>query len=133
MKDLGFFHRFSVGAAISLTLLAFTANSQPAPSRSSEHMGMGKSGNADSTPSTKAFMAADEEMMKHMDAPYSGDPDQDFVSHMIAHHQGAIDMAEVELKYGKDPELRKSAAEIIQAQDKEIALMKQWQSKHPTK
>jgi uncharacterized protein (DUF305 family) len=78
-------------------------------------------------------MAGSESMMKNMGAAYSGDADQDFVSHMIAHHQGAIDMAEVELKYGKDPAMRKLATDIIQAQKKEIATMKQWQEKHPMK
>jgi len=46
------------------------------------------------------------EMMR---APMSGDPDRDFVSMMIPHHQGAIDMAKVEVLYGKDPALRRLA------------------------
>jgi len=49
---------------------------------------------------------------------------------MIPHHQGAIDMAEVELKYGKDPALRKMAEDIIAAQKKEIEDFKAWQKKH---
>jgi uncharacterized protein (DUF305 family) len=45
-------------------------------------------------------------------------------------NQGAIDMAEVELRYGKDPALRKMAEDIIATQKKEIEDFKAWQKKH---
>lgn len=61
----------------------------------------------------------------------TGNADQDFVAMMIPHHQGAIDMAEAELKYGKDPTLRRLARNIISAQQKEIKQMRGWQSRHP--
>ena len=51
----------------------------------------------------------------------SGNPDVDFASMMKIHHQGAIDMAEVELRDGKDTQMRKMAKDIIRAQKKEIA------------
>lgn len=86
---------------------------------------------ADSMPSSKAFKAADDKMMQGMMAPKTGESDQDFVASMIPHHQGAIDMAKVELQYGKDPVLRKLAEGIIKAQEKEIAEMKSWQNRHP--
>ncbi|MEJ8799448.1 DUF305 domain-containing protein [Trinickia caryophylli] len=91
----------------------------------------GSAASGASGPSTQAFKDADQKMMREMNAPsYTGDADKDFVSHMIPHHQGAIDMAQVELKYGKDPVLRRLARQIIVAQEKEIRLMQLWQSKH---
>ncbi|AIO37215.1 DUF305 domain-containing protein [Burkholderia sp. AU19243] len=81
--------------------------------------------------STHAYKRADRKMMDAMEgAPYTGDADRDFVAHMAPHHQGAIDMAQVELKYGKDPTLRKLATRIIAAQRDEIALMERWQKEH---
>jgi uncharacterized protein (DUF305 family) len=52
---------------------------------------------------------------------------------MIPHHQGAVDQAEVELKYGQDPQMRTLAENIIKAQKEEIAYMEQWQAKHNKK
>jgi uncharacterized protein (DUF305 family) len=84
--------------------------------------------------STAAFQAADQKMMSGMSGvEYTGDADRDFVAHMIPHHQGAVEMAKVELKYGKDAKLRKLARDVIAAQDKEIAFMKQWLEQHPPK
>jgi len=57
-------------------------------------------------------------------APMAGNSDHDFAAMMIPHHQGAIDMAKVELLYGKDPVLRRIAQEIIVTQQQEIVVMR---------
>ena len=84
-------------------------------------------------PSTKAFKAANDKIMKDMNRPMSGDADQDFVAGMLPHHQGAVEMAKVELQYGKDPEMMRLARNIIAAQEMKIAQMRAWQSKHPSR
>jgi uncharacterized protein (DUF305 family) len=85
----------------------------------------------DSQGEIKAFTTANQKMMDTMAAMKpSGDADMDFVMMMIPHHQGAIDMAQVELQYGKDPMLRDMAQQIIKAQQDEIAKMKKWQQEH---
>ncbi len=56
----------------------------------------------------------------------TGDADIDFVTGMIPHHQGAIDMAKIVLEKGKDPEIKKLAEGIIKAQESEIKMMNEW-------
>ncbi|HYM08095.1 MAG TPA: DUF305 domain-containing protein [Terriglobales bacterium] len=63
-------------------------------------------------PAAAQFMQAMNASMERMDrqmasAPMNGDVDHDFAAMMIPHHQGAIDMAKVELIYGKDPVMRR--------------------------
>jgi hypothetical protein len=67
--------------------------------------------------------AAIARMHVAMNVPFSGDADRDFAHMMIPHHQGAIDMALAELRYGEDERLKRLAQEIIVDQQQEIALM----------
>lgn len=57
-------------------------------------------------------------------------PDMAFARGMLPHHVGAIDMAEVQLKYGKDAEMRKLAEEVIAVQKAEIEQMQNWIATH---
>jgi len=68
--------------------------------------------------------AAMDKMMGDMDVTPSGDVDHDFAAIMIPHHQGAIDMAQSELRYGRNEQLRRIAQEIIVEQQQEIAVMR---------
>src|SRR6202166_4173833 len=63
-------------------------------------------------------------MMDGMSIKPSGDVDRDFVAMMIPHHQGAIDMAQAELRYGHNEQLRRIAQEIVVTQQAEIAAMR---------
>ncbi|PYP56732.1 MAG: DUF305 domain-containing protein [Gemmatimonadetes bacterium] len=68
--------------------------------------------------------AAMEQMMKAMAIRPSGDVDRDFVAMMVPHHESAIAMAQAELRYGKNEQLRRMAQEIVVTQQQEIAAMR---------
>ena len=68
--------------------------------------------------------AAMAKMMSAMKIRPSGDVDADFVAMMVPHHQGAIDMAQAQLRYGRNEQLRRIAQEIIVTQQEEIAAMR---------
>jgi hypothetical protein len=69
-------------------------------------------------------VGAMSKMMVDMGIYPSGDVDRDFVAMMVPHHQGAIDMAQAELRYGHNEQLRRMAQEIIVTQQQEIAAMR---------
>ena len=67
--------------------------------------------------------AAMARMDRDMMAPASGDADRDFAAMMIPHHQGAVEMAQAQLRFGRDPALRRLAQGIIVEQRQEIMVM----------
>jgi len=83
----------------------------------------------------KSFATLMDEAMAIMDqgmqrAPMNGDADHDFVTMMIPHHQGAVDMAKAVLLYTRDPAMRNLAQGIITEQQYEIQLMQTWLEQH---
>jgi uncharacterized protein (DUF305 family) len=100
----------------------------------SHHHGNGNSGgtnSADSPFASQMMQAMDRMDSDMMAAKPTGDPDRDFAAMMIPHHQGAIDMAKVELIYGRDPVLRRLAEGIIVEQQQEIELMQRSLNERP--
>ena len=111
------YFRFSLLPIISIALSLFV--SYPLPVY------------ADNLPANDALNQAMISMNAAMSStPMTGNPDVDFAVMMISHHQGAVEMAKVELRYGTDSRLRRLAQEIIVTQQSEIALM-QLALEHP--
>jgi hypothetical protein len=87
-----------------------------------------KAGSSPSQTPHDAFLAENravmDKMMAGMAVAPTGDVDRDFAAMMIPHHQGAIDMAVLEIRYGRNEHLRRIAQEIIVTQQQEIAAMR---------
>jgi uncharacterized protein (DUF305 family) len=90
-------------------------------------MGGGMSGPmGDNGPSSLALNAIAMKMHNAMSMTYTGNADVDFVKGMIPHHQAAIDMAKTVIAFGKDPQVKKLAEDVIKAQEAEITVMTEW-------
>jgi uncharacterized protein (DUF305 family) len=84
----------------------------------------------------KSFDALMDDAMAVMDAgmkqaPMNGVSEHDFVTMMMPHHQGAVDMAKAMLLYTRDPEIRNLALGIIAEQQNEIKVMQAWLQRQP--
>jgi uncharacterized protein (DUF305 family) len=116
--------RRHVSLATGVMLAALAA--PPVIAQQAQHHGDGTMGMHGA-----AMQSAMERMQQNMGAPMSGDPDVDFATMMIPHHEGAIDMARSQLEHGKDPELRQLAEKIIADQEREIAILEEWLAQRP--
>ena len=121
--------RFAVVACLALaplTALAMFLNRGPGRA-DADAMEMAPRHAAGEVAGADTFTSMMGEAMRRMDAGMNvaptGDPDRDFARMMIPHHQGAVDMALAELRFGNDERLRRLAQGIIVEQRQEIALM----------
>lgn len=78
------------------------------------------------TAGDQAFAASEAEMHRLMAAASGETVDQAYIAKMIAHHEGAVAMAQVALRDSRNPEIRRMAQAVIDAQTREIAEMKSW-------
>lgn len=110
-------------SALCLLTVSQAQSAKPmaaAASMPMDHMQKGPAGSGD----MKRSMMSGMDSMKSMQM--SGDTDKDFAMMMKIHHQGAVDMAEMELAHGKSPAMKDMAKKIIAAQKKEIAQFDRW-------
>ena len=111
--------------AVAATVLLTTANPQSLAEYLSAICARSfRSASAEEGPYLAENVSAMTKMMIAMTIRPSGNVDTDFVAMMAPHHQGAIEMAQAELRYGKNESLRRMAQEIIVTQLQEIAAMR---------
>ena len=101
---------------------------QPASSAGMDNKSMDMKGMDSKGMDMKSMMKNNDDQMASM--KMTGNADVDFAMMMRVHHQGAIDMAQAELRDGKDGQMRKLATTIIAAQKKEIAQLDRFLAKN---
>jgi uncharacterized protein (DUF305 family) len=81
---------------------------------------------ATATPGDAAFAASERAMHEGMARATGATVDEAYIAKMIEHHRGAVAMAEVALRDSRDPEIRRMAQAVVDAQTREIAEMQAW-------
>jgi len=103
------------------------ATHTPDPERPHTAHGHGGGAAPSGESAQQAYLASMGRMHEAMEAGVKHpDADVAFIKGMIAHHQAAIEMAEIQLRHGRDPQNRRLAQEIIQTQRREVKEMQQW-------
>jgi uncharacterized protein (DUF305 family) len=119
---------WAVTTGLLATATALAANPAEAPSLAEYIATICSAAFRSAPPQEARFLSenvgAMTRMMTGMEIKPSGDADQDFAAMMIPHHQGAMDMAQAELRHGHNEQLRRIAQEIIVEQQQEIAAMR---------
>ena len=114
---------------IVVASLAWAAVAVAAPTAMAQTQAHQQHGTSASSPmDMKSMMKEMNDKMNSM--PMTGKPDIDFAMMMRVHHEGAIHMAQAELKAGKEPQMRKMAQKVISAQKKEIVELDKFLAKH---
>ncbi len=128
--------KLQANIALAVSSLAFvlgTAGSALAQSdQHAQHGAASPAAGQQTNMSGHEMMQSMQDMHKKMsNMEMTGDQDHDFAMMMRSHHQAGLDMANAELKNGKDKQLKQMAKKIVTAQTKEIKELDQWMAKHP--
>jgi len=131
------FRKFAIESRV-VCILAMAGSAilpLPAAAQSAPTMGnqMKTSAQGVSDGGIKMRKSMDDMHLKMGNMKMSGDVDYDFIMMMRAHHEAALEMAQIEVDNGKDPAAIKAAKKIISAQKKEITEFDAWLAKHPMK
>ena len=115
---------YSGTVILGISVLILSVGLLRAGAQAETHAGGGQ---PTTDPDWSELIASMDKMHRTMGAvERSGNADVDFVRLMLPHHQAAINMAKTQLLYGKDPQVRRLAQEIITDQQLEIELMQRW-------
>jgi uncharacterized protein (DUF305 family) len=119
----------SLAATASVTATSFAlaqdhTTTRHVPAAMPAQFGADPSDHSEEQPFLSENADAMKKMMADMTIKPSGDVDRDFVAMMVPHHQGAVDMAKAELKYGHNGQLLRLAREIVAMQQQQITVMR---------
>jgi uncharacterized protein (DUF305 family) len=121
-------HHLATAAILASLALVAVVAIPGAAEETTGHEGHAMMG--DMGPASMAFMDANTRMHEGMAITFTGNADVDFIRGMIPHHQGAVEMAQIVLEHGTDPEVHKLAEAVIAAQEAEIKWMQDWLAKN---
>jgi uncharacterized protein (DUF305 family) len=118
-----------IALAAVAALAAGSASAQPATDHSKmDHANPSAGGHM--AAADKAFMTSMQKMHKDMMAAKGKTVDASFARKMIAHHEGAIDMAKIELEHGADAKTKQMAQKVIDESNRGIAELRDWLRQH---
>jgi uncharacterized protein (DUF305 family) len=105
---------------------AATANQNAAYAEKSADAHAGHGGGGAPSTGDAAFTEVEAEMHQRMGQASGATVEEAYIAKMIEHHRGAVAMAEVALAQSRDPEIRRMAQTVVDAQTREIAEMQSW-------
>ena len=118
----------AIAAALSAALPAAAQSSMAGMGDMKGMSGMGDMKSM--TPAQHEMMMAMHKMSQNMMAVKDKDPDRLFAKQMMAHHQGAIDMSDIELRMGHDEAAKRIARKTSEENRASIADIEAWLAKH---